>query len=182
MKITATNIPDVKIIDPGRHTDDRGWLSEIWNPLALADNGLDISFVQDNQSHNPHAGSIRALHFQLPPHAQGKLIVCLSGRIYDVALDLRVGSPTYGDHVGLEMDATDTRQMWIPPGFAHGFCTLEDKTIFAYKCTAFYNKDCDGGLSWNDPSLNVAWPKEMNYIISDKDRNLPVFEGFKSPF
>lgn len=183
MNVEETHIPDVKIIDPGRHSDDRGWLSEIWNPAALADSGLDLSFVQDNQSHNPRAGAVRALHFQIPPHAQGKLIVCLSGRIYDVALDLRVGSPTYGDHVGLEMDASDTRQMWIPPGFAHGYCALEPETRVLYKLTAPYVPEASRGILWNDPALAIEWPVAgLDLMVNERDRNWPTLAAFKSPF
>lgn len=169
------------IIEPVVWRDERGYFFEAFSKKAYANLGINEDFVQDNQSCS-NKGTLRGLHFQAPPFAQGKLVRVITGAVWDVAVDIRKNSPTYGQMFGLELNEENKLSLWIPPGFAHGFCTLEDKTIFAYKCTAFYNKDCDGGLSWNDPSLNVAWPKEMNYIISDKDRNLPVFEGFKSPF
>ena len=183
MDIRDSSLSDVKIIDPGRHRDERGWLSEIWNPAALADIGLDIVFVQDNQSHNPRAGAVRALHFQHPPHAQGNLIVCLSGRIYDVALDLRVGSPSYGEHVGLEMHADDTRQIWIPPGFAHGYCALEPGTRVLYKLTAPFAPEASGGILWNDPALGIEWPLSgLDVMVNERDEKWPTLAAFESPF
>lgn len=168
---------------PERHEDSRGWLSEIWNPASLSAAGLDITFAQDNQSHNPHAGSVRALHFQLPPHDQGKLIVCLSGAIYDVAVDLRVGSPSFGEHVGVEMHADETVQMWIPPGFAHGYCALEPDTRVLYKLTAPFHRDAARGILWNDPNLGIAWPvTEDTAIVHDRDRAWPRLADFESPF
>lgn len=183
MEITATHIPEVKIVDPGRHADARGWLSEVWNPGALADAGIDVHFVQDNQSHNPVAGAVRALHFQIPPYEQGKLVICLAGRIYDVALDLRVGSPTYGEHYGLEMHGDDTCQMWIPPGFAHGYCALEANTRVLYKLTAPYAPDAGGGVLWNDPALGIDWPLgDDEAVVNERDRSWPTLADFESPF
>lgn len=183
MIVETARIPDIKFIDPGRHSDDRGWLSEAWNPDALADAGLDLRFVQDNQSHNPRAGAIRALHFQTPPHAQGKLIICLSGRIFDVAVDLRAGSPTYGEHVGLEMNADETRQMWIPPGFAHGYCALEPETRVLYKLTAPFAPHASGGILWNDPALGIDWPVSgLDVIVNERDRAWPTLAEFETPF
>ena len=181
MKLINTPLEGLLIIEPVVWRDERGYFFEAFSKKAYANLGINEDFVQDNQSCS-NKGTLRGLHFQAPPFAQGKLVRVITGAVWDVAVDIRKNSPTYGQMFGLELNEENKLSLWIPPGFAHGFCTLEDKTIFAYKCTAFYNKDCDGGLSWNDPSLNVAWPKEMNYIISDKDRNLPVFEGFKSPF
>ncbi|MBO6783520.1 MAG: dTDP-4-dehydrorhamnose 3,5-epimerase [Alphaproteobacteria bacterium] len=183
MEISQTSIPGVLILDPGRHTDERGWLSELWNPDALGAAGLDVDFVQDNQSHNSKAGPVRGLHFQVPPHAQGKLITCLSGAIFDVAVDLRVGSPTYGRHVGLRMDADDTRQMWIPAGFAHGYCALEDNTRVLYKLTAPFAPHAAKGIRWDDPALGIAWPLEAGMeLVNDRDRNLPCLADYDSPF
>lgn len=183
MQITSTHIPDVKIITPDRHADDRGWLSEIWNPTALSAAGLDLSFVQDNQSHNPHAGAVRALHFQNPPYDQGKLVACVSGSIYDVALDLRIGSPSYGEHVGLEMHAADTSQMWIPPGFAHGYCALEAETRVLYKLTAPFHPAAARGVLWNDPELGIVWPlADGAALVNPRDAAWPKFSEFESPF
>ncbi|MEK9966026.1 MAG: dTDP-4-dehydrorhamnose 3,5-epimerase [Rhodospirillaceae bacterium] len=183
MEIAKTDIPGVLIVDPGRHEDERGWLSEVWNPSAFAAIGLDISFVQDNQSHNPKAGVVRALHFQVPPHAQDKLIVCLSGAVYDVAVDLRVGSPTYGQHVGLHMSADDTRQMWIPAGLAHGYCSLEDDTRVLYKLTSPFVPEASGGILWNDPELGIDWPLAPGTErVNARDNSWPGLSAFESPF
>ena len=183
MKITPTDIPGVLILDPGRHADDRGWLSEVWNPVALSAAGLDVTFVQDNQSHNPRAGSVRGLHFQVPPDAQGKLIVCLSGAIYDVAVDLRVGSPTYGEHVGLRMEADDTQQLWVPPGLAHGYCALEDETRVLYKLTKPFVPEAAQGILWNDPALGIQWPLAPGTeIVNERDSTAPALAEYDSPF
>jgi len=183
MEIAETQIPGVLIIDPGRHEDERGWLSEVWNPSAFAAIGLDISFVQDNQSHNPKAGVVRALHFQAPPHEQGKLIVCLSGSVYDVAVDLRAGSPTYGCHHACELSARETRQLWIPPGCAHGYCVLEDDTRVLYKLTAPYVPEVNGGVLWNDPALAIDWPfSPDDAIVNERDRTWPCLSQFETPF
>ncbi len=183
MEITETSIPGVMVVDPGRHADDRGWLSELWNPADFSAVGLDIDFVQDNQSHNPEAGVVRALHYQVPPHEQGKLIVCLSGAIYDVAVDLRDGSPTYGRHFSLEMRADDTRQLWIPSGCAHGYCTLEPDTRVLYKLTAPYVPGANGGILWNDPALGIEWPVEAgDVIVNERDGSWPALDAFRSPF
>jgi len=142
-----------------------------------------VEFVQDNQSHNPKAGVVRALHFQAPPHAQGKLIVCLSGAIYDVAVDLRAGSPTYGRHVGLTMRAGETQQMWIPAGFAHGYCSLEDDTRVLYKLTSPFVPEASGGILWNNPELAIDWPlAEHELAVNARDRSWPTLDRFESPF
>ena len=183
MDISETHIPGVLIVDPGKHEDERGWLSEVWSPAKLAAAGLDLEFVQDNQSHNPKACAVRALHFQVPPHAQGKLIVCLSGAVYDVAVDLRVGSPTYGQHVGLHMSADDTRQLWVPPGLAHGYCALEDNSRVLYKLTAPYVPDATGGILWNDPELGIDWPLAPgSERVNARDQSWPGLSAFESPF
>lgn len=183
MQIVATHIPDVTLVTPERHEDARGWLSEVWNPAAPSAAGLNVNFVQDNQSHNPRAGTVRALHFQLPPFDQGKLVMCLSGAIYDVAVDLRVGSPSFGQHVGVEMRADEPRQMWIPSGFAHGYCSLEPDTRVFYKLTAPYHSEAARGVLWNDPDLGIDWPETAEAaLVNDRDSSWPKFADLDSPF
>lgn len=183
MQVHDTELDGVKIVEPDRHTDDRGWLSELWNPRALADAGLELAFVQDNLTHNPRAGSVRALHFQAPPREQGKLIVCITGAIYDVALDIRVGSPTYGRHVGIELRGDDPRQLWIPAGFAHGYCAIEAGSTVLYKMTAPYDGPATGGVMWNDPALGIDWPVAPGAEVAiERDRTWPTLAELESPF
>jgi len=183
MQITDTALPGVKIVDPGRHADDRGWLSELWNPDMLGRAGLSPGFVQDNLTFSPAAGSVRALHYQAPPHAQGKLIACLTGAIYDVAVDLRLGSPTYGEHVGLTLRAEESRQLWVPPGFAHGYCTTASDTHVFYKLTAPYMPDAMGGVLWRDSALEIAWPvAEGAAILNARDDSWPTLAELQTPF
>ncbi|MEP4379676.1 MAG: dTDP-4-dehydrorhamnose 3,5-epimerase [Alphaproteobacteria bacterium] len=183
MQIIDTDIPDVKIVDPGRHMDNRGWLSELWNPAVLAEAGLPVSFAQDNLTHSAAVGVIRALHFQIPPHDQGKLIVCLSGAIYDVALDVRKGSPTFGRHVGVTLRGDSPQQLWIPPGFAHGYCTTEPDTLVFYKLTAPYRAEATGGVLWRDPALAIDWPVGVgDAIVNARDEALPLLADLESPF
>lgn len=183
MQITDTDLPGVKIVDPGRHVDDRGWLSEFWNAEALDRAGLSPGFVQDNLTHSPATGVVRALHFQAPPFAQGKLIACLTGAIYDVAVDLRVGSPTFGDHVALTLRGDESRQLWVPPGFAHGYCTTAPDTRVFYKLTAPYRADVMGGLLWRDPALRIAWPVAPgDALVNGRDDSWPTLAALDSPF
>ena len=183
MQITDTDIADVKIVDPGRHNDERGWLSEFWNAEALGQLDLPGSFVQDNLTHSPEVGVVRALHFQLPPHAQGKLIACLTGAIYDVAVDLRVGSPTYGQHVALTLSAAESRQLWVPPGFAHGYCTTAPDTRVFYKLTAPYHAASMSGLLWRDPALAIDWPVDpAETQVNSRDDSWPTLADLNSPF
>ena len=167
-------IPDVIVIKPKIFRDDRGFFSETYNQKTLADAGIDVNFVQDNQSLSREAGVVRGLHFQTHPNAQGKLIRVVRGAILDVAVDIRVGSPTYGQHVTRELSAENWEQLWVPVGFAHGFCTLVPDTEVLYKVTGFYAPDCDRGLLWNDPALGIAWPAVADTpILSDKDTKIP---------
>lgn len=183
MQITDTDLPGVKIVDPGRHADDRGWLSELWNPDALDRAGLSAGFVQDNLTFSPAAGSVRALHFQTPPYAQGKLIACLTGAIYDVVVDLRVGAPTYGQHFGLNLCAEESRQLWVPPGFAHGYCTTAPDTHVFYKLTAPYRAEAMGGLLWRDPALGISWPvTKGDAIVNARDDSWQILSDLESPF
>ncbi len=172
--IQATEIADVLLIQPSIHRDDRGFFSEVYNRQQLAAAGLDVEFVQDNHSLSRLAGVVRGLHFQTPPRAQGKLVRVVAGSILDVAVDIRHGSPTFGRHVRAVLSAENWRQLWIPPGFAHGFCTLENDTEVIYKVTETYAPECDRGLKWDDPALGIDWPvASSRAILSDKDRTHP---------
>lgn len=183
MIVEATGIPDVVLIEPDRHDDERGWLSEVWNPVALDEAGISATFVQDNLSLSYVPGVVRALHFQVPPYEQGKLIACLTGAIFDVALDLRNGSPTYGAHVSAELNAETGQLMWIPPGFAHGYCSLEPDTRVLYKLTAPYRHEASGGILWNDSDLEIEWPEfSTPMIVNERDRNWQKLSEFNSPF
>ena len=174
MQIDDTDLPGVKVITPRRFADARGWFSETWNREALAAQGLDFDWAQDNHSMSVAAGTVRGLHFQRPPRPQAKLVRVVAGAIRDVAVDARTGSPTYGRSVAVELSADDGRQLLIPVGFLHGFVTLEPMTQVAYKCTDVYAPDCDGAVAWDDPDIAVDWglaPGEA--ILSDKDRAAP---------
>jgi dTDP-4-dehydrorhamnose 3,5-epimerase len=163
----------VKII-PARFGDNRGYFSEVFKDQWFRQNIADVMFVQDNQSLSVAKGTIRGLHFQLEPFGQGKLVRCIKGSIFDVAVDIRTGSPTYGKWVGAELSADNGAQLWIPVGFAHGFATLEPDTIIHYKVTAPYSAVDDRGLLWNDPEIGIDWPVEAaEAILSDKDRVQP---------
>lgn len=180
MNIIPTVIPDVLIIEPRVFGDARGFFMETWNAGAFAAAGLDLSFVQDNHSRS-QKGVLRGLHFQ-NPSPQGKLVRVTSGAVFDVAVDLRASSPTFGKWVGVELSAQNKRMFWVPEGLAHGFLTLEDDTDFLYKCTAPYAPQSEHTLAWNDPALGIEWPVAgLDPIISDKDArglclaDVPVF-------
>lgn len=180
MKIIKTAIEGLLIIEPKVFEDERGCFFESWNKDYFAQHGLNWDFVQDNQSCSVK-NVIRGLHFQIPPYEQGKLIRVIKGSVLDVAVDLRKNSPTYGKHFKMNIKASDTKMLWIPPGFAHGFLTLEDNTVFFYKCTKKYHKESERTISWNCPKLNIDWGIE-NPLISPKDTKAPLFEKFDSPF
>ena len=187
VKIEPTKIYDVKIVWPDKFGDHRGFFSETFNSEKFKLSGLDLSFCQDNHSLSEKAGTLRGLHFQINPYAQGKLLRVTRGAIYDVAVDIRAGSPTFGEWVGYEISAKLWNQIFIPVGFAHGFCTLEDNTEVMYKVTAPYSPENERGLAWNDDELAIDWPIDNNApILSEKDtcypelRNLPAF--FKYEF
>jgi dTDP-4-dehydrorhamnose 3,5-epimerase len=172
--ITSLSIPDVKLVVPDRFADDRGFFSETYNRQAFAAGGVADEFVQDNHSLSAAAGTVRGLHYQLPPFAQAKLIRVVKGAIFDVAVDLRRGSPTFGAHVTATLSAASWNQLFVPVGFAHGFCTLEPDTEVAYKVGAFYSRAHDRGIRWNDPALGIAWPVgASDVVLSDKDGALP---------
>jgi len=174
LDIRDTALPEVKLIAPRRLDDARGTFSETWSRAAWRAAGLDADFVQDNQSLSRAAGTIRGLHFQVAPAAQGKLVRVTRGAIFDVAVDVRRGSPAFGRHAAAVLTADNWYQLWIPPGFAHGYCTLEDDTEVQYKATDFYSPAHDRGIAWNDPELMITWPVTIETaIVSERDHNLP---------
>lgn len=180
MKIIETHIPGLVEIDPTVFGDARGYFYESYNKQAFHQAGITAEFVQDNQSLSSK-GVLRGLHFQNPPFSQGKLVRVINGSVLDVALDIRVGSPTYGKHHKVLLSGENKKMFWVPPGFAHGFLTLEDDTVFAYKCTNLYNKESEGSVFWNDPELKIDWNIE-NPSISEKDKVAPGFSALKSQF
>jgi dTDP-4-dehydrorhamnose 3,5-epimerase len=181
--VIETAIADVKIITPKKFGDDRGFFSEVYNAGAFANAGLDLAFIQDNHSWSAKRGTIRGLHFQSPPFAQDKLVRVIRGAILDVAVDIRKSSPTFGQHVAVELSAANWRQLLVPIGFAHGFCTLEDDTEVIYKVTGRYSKDHDLGLAFDDPDLAIAWPvAAADAVTSDKDRKHPTLATLATPF
>ncbi|WP_374166569.1 dTDP-4-dehydrorhamnose 3,5-epimerase [Arcticibacter sp. MXS-1] len=182
MTFIETDLPGVVIIEPRVWKDARGYFFESYNEKSFTEAGISPSFVQDNQSFS-HKGTLRGLHGQSNPFAQGKLVRVIQGRVLDVAVDIRTGSPTYGKHVSVELSGENFRMLWIPPGFLHGFATLEDNTIFTYKVTGLYDKSSEIGVRWDDATLNIDWQlSREEIIISEKDEVLPHFKDFKSPF
>lgn len=164
----------VKII-PTRMHDHRGYFSEVFSSGWFCENVADISFVQENESLSTSVGTVRGLHFQVAPFAQGKLVRCTAGRIFDVAVDLRIESPTYARWYGTELSANNGEQLWIPAGFAHGFATLEPNCVISYKVTAQYEPSCERGVLWNDPTIGISWPVMTdNIVISAKDKGQPT--------
>lgn len=174
MEVIRLTIPDIKIIKPKKFGDHRGFFSESYNKQALAQAGIALDFVQDNHSLSVSRGVIRGLHFQTPPFAQDKLVRVVRGAILDVAVDLRRGSSTFGQHVSAVISAEEWNQVLVPVGFAHGFCTLEPNTEVIYKVTNYYSPAHDKGLYWADPALGIRWPVvEQDAVVSEKDRSLP---------
>lgn len=167
IKVIDTELPGVLIIEPRVFGDDRGFFLETWNKDRYVEAGITAQFVQDNLSYSSH-GVLRGLHFQ-NPNAQGKLVYVLQGEIFDVALDIRVGSPTFGYWVGTTLSSENKRQLYIPTGFAHGFCVTSETALFAYKCTEFYNQATEGGILWNDPDIAIHWPI-TEPVLSEKDQ------------
>ena len=171
------------LFTPKRFGDARGWFSETFRHDVWHDLGIHDDFVQDNQSLSKPQDTLRGLHFQLPPKGQAKLVRCLRGALFDVAVDLRQGSPTYGQWLGAELSADNGRQLYIPVGFAHGFVTLEPDTEVLYKVSSYYAPDCDRGLAWNDPEIGIDWSLgDREPLLSDKDTRQPALAAFDSPF
>ena len=173
MIVEPTCIPDVLLITPPRFADSRGFFSEAYNKARFAAAGLDETFIQDNQSRS-RKGVVRGLHCQIGANTQGKLVRVLRGSIWDVAVDIRTGSPTYGQHVAAVLSAENGSQLWVPGGFLHGFMALEDDTDVLYKVNAPYDKAAERGVTWSDPTLALPWPEVSEAIVSDKDMELPV--------
>jgi len=182
LKIEKTALEGVLILTPARFGDHRGFFSESWNKSRLIEAGLDLpDFVQDNHSLSAKVGTLRGLHFQAPPHAQAKLVRCGRGQFFDVAVDIRRGSATYGQWTGVELSFENGRQMWVPAGFLHGFVTQKPDTEIVYKCTDHYAPDCDGAVHWD--SCGIDWPLDgATPILSAKDETAPPLDSFDSPF
>ncbi|MFE0013704.1 dTDP-4-dehydrorhamnose 3,5-epimerase [Mesorhizobium sp. NPDC059054] len=182
MQIEMLPIPGLALIIPRRFRDSRGWFSESWNKRALETAGLNLpEFVQDNHSLSHEPSTVRGLHFQSPPHAQGKLVRCGRGRLFDAVVDVRKGSPMFGQWFGIDLSLENGHQLWIPPGLLHGFVTLEPDTEIIYKCTDHYDSACDGSVRWD--SCGIDWPLlGMSPILSDKDAQARPFAAFETPF
>jgi len=184
MNFIPTPIADLFLIEPKVWKDNRGYFYESFSGRAFTAAGIEADFVQDNQSFS-QKGTLRGLHAQKAPFAQGKLVRVIQGRVLDVAVDARKDSPTYGQHYSVELSGENHKQLWVPPGFLHGFLTLEDDTIFTYKVTNYYDKDSEVGVMWNDADLAINWSEDLakeELLLSDKDLVLPSFKDFVSPF
>ena len=183
LNVTSFNIAGPALIRPQRHGDERGYFCETWNEADWAKAGLPAHhWVQDNEALSAEKGTLRGLHFQAPPFAQAKLVRVISGAIYDVAVDIRRASPTYGKSIAVTLTAETGEQLLVPRGFAHGYQTLTPDTLVAYKCDNTYKAETEGGLLWSDVDLNVAWPLPEEVIMSGRDFAWPSFANFKSPF
>jgi dTDP-4-dehydrorhamnose 3,5-epimerase len=180
MIFTPTDFQGLTIIQPAVYGDNRGYFFESYNAEIFKKNGLELNFVQDNQSMS-HKNALRGLHFQAPPFAQGKLVRVVRGAVFDVVVDIRKNSATYGKQFSIHLTEHNFTMLWIPEGFAHGFATLENDTLFSYKCTRVYNKASEGGILWCDPALGINWEIE-NPILSEKDKLNPLLSDFTSPF
>lgn len=183
MEIQATKIPDVFILTPSRFADDRGFFSESWNSATMAKHGFHVNFVQDNHSFSKSRGTIRGLHYQSPPHAQAKLVRCSRGRLLDVAVDIRNGSPTFGRWISEELTFENGKQLMIPIGFLHGFMTLEPDTEIVYKCSDHYAPQYDGVIRFDDPDIGIDWGMDRgDLILSARDKAGPRLRDVTSPF
>lgn len=183
LKATATEIPDVLRIEPRRFADQRGYFAEVWNARKMADIGLTAAFVQDNHSYSARAGTVRGLHYQRPPNAQGKLVRVVQGAVLDVAVDVRRGSPNFGRWVAETLSAENGAMLWVPRGFLHGFITLEPDSHVLYKVDGYYAPDCDGAVRFDDPDLQIDWGMDpSDAVLSDKDAAAPAFRDFETPF
>jgi dTDP-4-dehydrorhamnose 3,5-epimerase len=177
MKTIATAIPDVIIIEPQVFEDERGFFMETWNQKTFTDNGIDAAFVQDNHSKSPQ-GTLRGLHYQIK-HTQGKLVRVIAGEVFDVAVDIRKSSPTFGKWIGVTLSAQNRRLLWIPPGFAHGFYVTSESAEFTYKCTDFYSPKHERSIRWDDPDISINWPipAGITPLLSPKDRQASPFKN-----
>jgi len=186
MYCQSLDIPEVKLLRPVRHDDSRGFFSEVFNRRDLRSVGVELDLAQENFAFSRDANTVRGIHFQIPPFAQAKLVQVIRGAIFDVAVDLRKGSPTYGQHVSAELSAENWNQILIPEGFGHGLCTLEDDTAVLYRVNTHYSAEHDQGIRWDDPDLAIDWPVRQvtkgGPILSDKDKAQPLLADFDSPF
>lgn len=182
MRITKTNLDGVVILEPNVFGDHRGWFMETYIKSNLAEAGINIEFVQDNQSFSAAKGTLRGLHYQINPKAQTKLVRCTKGAIYDVAVDIRKGSPTFGDWFGIELSAENKKQLLIPKGLAHGFMTLTEDVEVQYKVDELYAPDCDRSIIWNDPEIGIEWPMDVKPILSLKDEKAPLLKDAENNF
>lgn len=180
MRVEKTELPGVLILTPARFGDQRGFFSESWNRQRMEEHGITLDFVQDNHSMSEKTGTLRGLHFQAPPHAQDKLVRCGRGALFDVAVDVRSGSPTYGKWVGVELSFENGKQLLVPAGFLHGFVTLQPMTEIVYKCSDYYNASADGAVRWD--SCGIDWPLSGDPILSAKDEAAVALADFDSPF
>ena len=180
MQVEKTKLDGVMLLTPQRFGDARGFFCESWNRKRMAEAGLDLDFVQDNHSLSREVNTLRGLHFQRPPHAQAKLVRCGRGRLYDVAVDIRKGSPTYGHWTGVELSAENGKQLLVPEGFLHGFITREPGTEICYKCTDYYAPEADGAVRWD--SCGIDWAASGEVLLSEKDAGAPALADFDSPF
>ena len=180
MNVRETSLPDVYVLEPKRHGDARGFFSESWNRKRMADQGLNYDFVQDNHSLSREVGTLRGMHYQSPPHAQAKLVRCGRGRLYDAVVDIRIGSPTYGQSFGIELSFENGLQLLVPEGFLHGFITREPDTEIIYKVSDYYSAECDGSVRWD--TCGIDWGFDGMPILSDKDKAAPSLTEFTSPF
>ena len=175
-------LKNLKLITPKRWQDVRGFFAETYNKVSYLEHGIDVDFVQDNHSLSREVGTLRGLHFQAPPHAQGKLVRCGRGAIFDVAVDIRQGSPTFGEWQGYELTQENGHQLYVPVGFAHGFVTLEPESEIIYKCSDYYAPETEGAILWNDPDIGIDWPIDVDPILSEKDAVGPLLSELESPF
>ncbi|MGH6744344.1 dTDP-4-dehydrorhamnose 3,5-epimerase [Novosphingobium sp.] len=183
MEVISFKLAGVKLFVPRHIGDERGYFSEIFRLDVFRRNCGDHTFVQDNESLSAKAGTVRGLHFQSKPHAQGKLVRCTAGALFDVAVDIRNGSPTYGHWIGETLTPENGKQLWVPPGFAHGFCSLEPETVICYKVTDYYSAECDKGVAWDDPAIGVTWPAIAEFeTLSAKDRQQPCLTELPNYF
>lgn len=183
MEVIETSIPEIKILKPKRFHDERGFFVEVYNKRTFLEVGIDCDFVQDNESFSKKKGTIRGLHFQISPFIQDKLIRVVKGSVFDVVVDLRRGSPTFGRFVSVQLDSLEGKQLYVPGGFAHGFCTLEDNTEVVYKVNHYYAPDFERGVLWDDPELAIPWPfKKDQIFVYGKDQKWPLFSDIPEFF
>ncbi|CAH1209297.1 dTDP-4-dehydrorhamnose 3,5-epimerase [Paenibacillus auburnensis] len=182
MNFTKTNLEGVLVVEPAVFGDHRGWFMETYSEAKFQEQNLGYKFVQDNQSYSAVKGTLRGLHYQLNPKAQTKLVRCTRGSIYDVAVDIRQGSPSYGKWFGIELTAENKKQLLIPKGFAHGFITLTEDVEVQYKCDELYAPECDGGILWNDPDIGIEWPINVTPVLSAKDEKAPLLKDVTHNF